>query len=607
MAYQALDAITAIQTRPGMYIGTTETPDHLATEIVDNGLDELSNGFANSINIFINDKDGSFWVSDNGRGLSVYDMELEGGEKMDSVEVLCTKLHSGSKFDLSDYETLIGMHGVGLVAVNALSDWLMVRTKDRDHRNITYEYLFQNSRLVNKKTVKDSSEYTTLVGFCPSKKYFDKVDFNHRFFAERLFLVQAKYPKSRLFFNNTEIPKINFEKFIRDRLKLSNEKIFKLYNKSKEEELKGAEISIIATFVDSSDSIVLGEVNLRLCEGTFLQSFQTELKKQISLKIDKKFKNVSANQLLTGLRAFVSLTVPEPTFDSQTKVRMTLPIKKQLIDTMIDQIEWFSSQDQIIKTVESNLEKKFFTKITKTSKRYKKQTSSQNKVKDCTHIPGDVMYILEGDSALGTLKQIRNTKTEAIFPLKGKVLNVESNSIERISKNKEIQDLLEALGPKRNRRYKSVKIIADADVDGAHIVVLVLLLFQKYADDMIKDGNVSVIIPPLHGASKGKKFFPIYTNLQMEKYKKEGYSIQRFKGLGEMSPEKLKPIIRSGFEYLVTWPENDRVLQNTISVVTDTQVKRAIMNSPKCNFENIIDDVIAQLKEKFNINPKQAN
>jgi DNA gyrase subunit B len=600
MAYQALDAITAIQTRPGMYIGTTETPDHLATEIVDNALDELSNNFASSINVFINESDGSFWVSDNGRGLKIYDMELEGGEMMDSIQVLCTKLHSGSKFDLNDYEKLIGMHGVGLVAVNALSDWLMIRI--RNNKKKAQQYLFQKGQLNKIETVEDANQYTTLVGFCPSKQYFDTIKFTPRVFAERLLLVQAKYPSSQLFFNNKEIPKIDFERFVRDQLQLNGEKIYKLYNKTDDKKLKRSEITIFATVVDNSDSLILGEVNLRLCEGTFIQSLQTELKKQIAIKIDKKFKSVSANQLLSGLRAFVSLTVPEPKFDSQTKVRMTLPIKKQLIDTMIDQIEWFVGQEEIIKTIESNLERKFFTKITKSSKKYKKQTSAQNKVKDCTHIPGDVIYILEGDSALGTLKQIRDTRTEAIFPLKGKVLNVESNSIERISKNREIQDLLEALGPKGNRRYKSAKIIADADVDGAHIVVLVLLLFQKYVDDMIKSGNVSVIIPPLHGANKGKNFFPIYTEHQMEKYKKEGYTIQRFKGLGEMSPTKLKPIIRSGFEYNVTWPENNRVLQNTISVVTDTQVKRAIMNSPLCSFDNIINDVIAQLKARYNTN-----
>lgn len=599
MSYKALDAITAIQTRPGMYIGTTETPDHLATEILDNALDELSNGFANSISLFINPKDNAFWVSDNGRGLKVYDMDLEDGKVMDSIEVLCTILHSGSKFDLDDYEKLIGMHGVGLVAVNALSEWLMVRTRDRKNKDIVYEYLFQKSKLVKKQKVQNNESFSTMVGFCPSKKYFDTIEFDDKFFAQRLVLVQARYPNSILSFNNKEIPKINFDRFVRSQLQLNGENTYQLKNISKDPSLKNAEINIVATIVESPDTVVLGEVNLRLCQGTFLQSFQTELRKHVLNSIDKKYKNVNQNQILAGLRAFVSLTVPEPKFDSQTKVRMVLPVKKQLIDTMTDQIEWFASQEDIIKQIEKNLEKKFFTKITKTSKRQKKQTSAENKIKDCIKIPGDVLYILEGDSALGTLKQIRDTRTEAIFPLRGKVLNVESNSLERISKNKEIQDLLEALGPKDNRRYHKVKIIADADVDGAHIVVLTLLLFQKYADDMIKEGKISVVLPPLHGASKGKKFFPIYTDQQMQRYKDEGYSIQRFKGLGEMSPRKLEPIIRSGFEYQVIWPESDRVLQNTISVVTDTQVKRAIMNSPKCVFDNIIQDVIDQLKSKY--------
>jgi DNA gyrase subunit B len=598
MAYQALDAITAIQTRPGMYIGTTETPDHLATEIVDNSLDELSNGYANSINIYI---DGSnFWVTDTGRGMKVYDMELDDGKVMDSIEVLCTILHSGSKFDTEDYNTLIGMHGVGLVAVNALSEWLIVKTVDRSNPKIAHVYQFEKSKLINKTTEKSDGSFSTLVGFKPDKKYFDSIDFDERFFAERLVLVQAKYPKSTLYFNNKQIPQVTFDQFVRTKLSLNGEKTFLLNNEANDKTLKGKSIlSITATVIDNPDSLVLGEVNLRLCEGTFIQSFQTELKKIIASKINKKFKNVTGAQLLSGLRAFISLTVPEPKFDSQTKIRMVLPIKKQLIDTMLDQLNWFVDQDGIIDQIEKNLERKFFTKITKTSKKYKKQTSAENKIKDCMKIPGEVLYILEGDSALGTLKQIRDTNTEAIFPLKGKVLNVESNSLERISKNKEIQDLLEALGPKDNRRYKRIKVIADADVDGAHIVVLVLLLLQRYASDMIKENKVSVILPPLHGASKGKKFIPVWTKNQLEKYKSEGYTMQRFKGLGEMSPAKLEPIIRSGFEYHVKWPKTKKELENVISVVTNTEVKRAILNSPKCVFENVIEEVIQNLKQQY--------
>ncbi len=592
--YKALDDITAVQTRPGQFIGTTEIPDHLATEIVDNALDELSNGFATNIRVHIGDN-GDFWVSDNGRGIDVYDMELKDGTKGDSVISLCTVLHSGSKFDTDTYDTLIGMHGVGLVAVNALSDWVMVKTRDRANKKIVHQYLFQNAKLVKKEKLEDLDySYSTMVGFKPSKKFFDSVKFNPKFFAERLVLVKAKFPDSTIIFNNNQIPDITFDKFIRGYLKLNGEDTYRLHHTTK----KGT-IEILLTFVRSVDTITIGEVNLRLCEGTFLTSFQTELKKSITEKIDRKFKNVPQTQLLSGLRLFISLRVPEPKFDSQTKVRMTLPVKKFLIDPLKEQIDWVIDQKGILDVIEQNLEGRFFSKITKKSKSNIKRVKSENKIKDCLKIPGETLYILEGDSALGTLKQIRDINKEAIFPLKGKVLNVESNSLERISKNKEIQDLLEGLGPKDRRRYKSVKIIADADVDGAHIVVLVLLLLQKYAADLIKSGNVSVVIPPLHGASKGKKFFPIYTDQQMQKYKGEGYTIQRFKGLGEMSPKKLEPIIRSGFEYQVKWPENKRVLQNTISVVTDTSVKRAIMNSEKCRFDNIIGDVIDQIKQRY--------
>ena len=300
---------------------------------------------------------------------------------------------------------------------------------------------------------------------------------------------------------------------------------------------------------------------------------------------------------MCGLNLYISLTIPEPKFDSQTKVRMVSNVKKSLIDPLKNQIKWFVSQKEIINTIEDNLNKKFQTTITKKSKKRSKKVSVGNKLRDCILSPGEILYIVEGDSADGTLKIIRNKKTEASFPLKGKILNVETHSLEKIKSNKEIQDLLEALGPINNRRYKKVKILADADSDGLHISTLGILFMQKFGSDMIQNGKVSVILPPLYGATKGKKYVPIYDHKHVNKYKNQGFKITRFKGLGEMNPDQLKTCIRSNMEYVLTYPDSKEKLNNILSVVTDKEVKRAIMNDERCDYNHILQHVINRNKQ----------
>jgi len=357
-------------------------------------------------------------------------------------------------------------------------------------------------------------------------------------------------------------------------------------------------IKLYATYVDQDDSITLGNVNLRTCDGKFINSFHTELKKSINEKIDKSFSKINDREYLNGLRAFIMINVPEPKFDSQTKVRMVLDVKKILIDPLKGQLDWFV--EQIIDTLQSNLERKLHQKILNGSSRSARANKrvSISKLHDCQHIPGDVLYIVEGDSAEGTLKQITNKKIEACYPLKGKVLNVEAATLDKIQKNKEISDLLKALGSVSNRRYKSIKILSDADVDGYHIAVLMLLAIAKFAPDYIKSGNLSVIIPPLYGAEKGGKYYPIYDQIKIDQFKKDNYKIRRFKGLGEMNPNQLEACIRSGFEYKIKWPDSDKQLNNLISIITNTDLKRAIMNAEGVKIDIILAEINKQFSQK---------
>lgn len=598
--YKALDIKSAIQTRPGMYIGSTETADHLATEIIDNTLDEIANGHASACHVQFGD-DGSCWVTDNGRGMAVYNMSLPNGEEKDSVEALCTELHSGAKFDNNEYGTLIGMHGVGLVVTNALSDWLVVKTRgDRNDRSRVFEYTFMKGDLVSKTETSDPNDdgsWSTMVGFKPTSSFFDNSEFDMRNFVDRLILTQAKFPSAIFTINGKPIPKFEFIEYVRRSLQLEDEPIFSLQHEINQNQ----KILVYLTYSYNQTTVVMGDVNLRVCDGTYLTSFQTILKNMVSDKLDKKkFKNVPDNLLTLGLRLFISLTVPEPTFDSQTKTRMTLNVREELILPLVDQIKWFldrpSIMDQIQANIESKLKQKIVKKISRTTGQF---VSAKNKLRDCINRPGDILYILEGDSALGTLKQARDPDTEAIFPLRGKVLNVETSSLDQIQKNEEIKYLIEALGPKSNRRYDKIKIIADADPDGWHIVVLVILLLQKFADDYIKAGKVSVVLPPLYGAVKGNQYIPIYSydSKLMDQYRSQKFDIIRFKGLGEMSPERLEISIRSGIEKVLEWPENQKQLDALISMVTDTDIKRALVNNDRCTFERVLEDVLTNKVE----------
>lgn len=596
-SYKALGDIDAIRARPGMYIGSVETADHLVTEVIDNMLDEVANGYANNCSLFFG-KDNHIWVTDNGRGIEVYEMTLPDGKVEDSVVALCTVTHSGSKFDTSDYSTLIGMHGVGLVAVNALSEWVIVQTRDRSDKSKYHKYTFNNAILTSKEYDLDypeSENWSTVIGFKPDIQYFESDTIDLRKIIQRLLLAQSKIENSQFWINGKELPKKTFEQYIQDQLGYSDDdQIYKLqYDSFTFDNKWNGSIVVYLTYTQDPETIVQGDVNLRTCDGTYLTSFQTLLKNVIGSKLDKKFKDVSEVFYLLGLKLYISLTVPEPQFDSQTKSRMTLNVKGKLIDPLKSQVEWFLDRGNILSIITSNVERKLKQNLVKVKTVKGKGVNPKNKIKDAIKIPGDVLYILEGDSACGTMQCIRNPDIHGLFPLRGKMLNVESSSIDKFQNNKEIKDLLEGLGPKSKRRYKKIKLLADADPDGHHIVVLLLLFMQKFADDYIKSGNLSVVLPPLYGATKGKNYVPIYNEADLNYYRSQNWDVYRFKGIGEMEPEEMEMTLKSNMEYVVQWPLNAKELTALINIVTDTSVKRSIMNDKRCTVNRIVQEVVS--------------
>ena len=584
--YDALDSISAVRINTGMFIGDTETPNHLATEVVDNMLDEIANGFAKEGEIFINEEDGSFWVSDTGRGLKIgVSKDPDTGEMKDSIELLCTKLFSGSKFRIDnkvDYAVQIGMHGVGLVVVNALSEWLVIRVRKQTK---IYEYIFMDS-VFNSKDVFDQTDetFSTQIGFKPNPEYFDQVNFDIKMFVSRLLLTQCVYDNAKFKINDKKIPKISLYDYAKNTLDISKDN--KLYQVSKNYG-KNEKIRIFLNYFSERDSIVIGDVNLRTCDGTYIANLQTMIKDIISNNIDRKYRSLDDKEFLIGLRLYCSLTLEKPKFDAQIKSRMKTNIKKYLVQIEKD-LTKILTQNDIMNTITSMLEQKMTKKIINNASNGKR-ISSTNKLRDCLQSPGDVLYIVEGDSADGTLKIVRNKKTEASFPLKGKVLNVEKGSLLKIEKNKEVQDLVEAIGPVGKRRYKKIKMLADSDFDGLHINLLTLLFLNKFALDMIENGQVSILMPPLYGAVKGKKFVPIYKIEDTKKYRDSGYEIRRFKGLGEMNSDQLEVAVRSGVEYVVKYPGKD-VVDNIIeNVVNNTEVRKKLLLKDVLSFDLILD------------------
>lgn len=481
--YKALNSIDAIRIRPGMYVGDTVNPNQLVTEILDNSLDEIGNNYANSLQLNIDVDNNHCWIVDNGRGLKVYDMKDSNGILKDSIELLCTDTHTGSKFDNDDYGVLIGMHGVGLVVVNALSNWLIVKTRDRENKHIIYEYQFINAtESITKNQYEDYdniNSWSTIVGFQPNSQYFESDKFVVEDLAKRLLLAQAKFNESDFYFNNKKLTKRTFHEYIKLLFKCETD-----FKKLSYEIAPNQKIEIYLNYVESQYTNILGDVNLRHCEGTYLTSFQTLLKNKVSEKLGKIVENVNPNYLLNGLNCYISLVVPEPKYDSQSKVRMTLNVK-DLINPLHDQVDWFLDNDTLAiiqKNLEKTLKKKLAISLNKSV-----NISAKNKLRDCLKTPGEILYIVEGESALGPLKQIRDINTEAIYPLRGKVLNVEKATIDKISNNKEITDLIEACGPKNNRRYKKIKILSDSDSVSAETIIYYIDQQGYIQRSMIKD------------------------------------------------------------------------------------------------------------------------
>ena len=573
-----LEGLEAVRKRPGMYIGSVSTKglNHLIYEIVDNAVDEHLAGYCSKITVIL-EKDGSATVSDNGRGIPV-GMHEKG---ISAERLVFTTLHAGGKFDNNAYKTSGGLHGVGSSVVNALSKHLTVRVKDgKNVYEDTYEYGNPTTELVNGllPVVGRTRETGTTISFLPDDTIFDKTRFKEDDIKSRLHETAYLNPALTIHFEDcrgTEPEILDYHEpegivgFIKDMNK-SCEAVTDVI--SFQGESDGISVEGAFQYINEFHENVLGFCNniYNAEGGTHLTGFKTQFTTIINsyareLNILKeKDQNFTGPDVRNGMTAVISIKHPDPRFEGQTKTKLDNQDAAKVVAKVVGEelTRFFDRNLETLKAVIGCAEKA--AKIRKTEERAKtnmltKQKfsfDSNGKLANCESKDASKceIFIVEGDSAGGSAKMARNRMYQAILPIRGKILNVEKASIDKVLANAEIKTMINAFGCGFSEgygndfditklRYDKIIIMADADVDGAHISTLLLTLFYRFMPELIFEGHVYIAMPPLYKAmpSRGAEEY-LYDDKALERYRKRHkgpFHLQRYKGLGEMDAPQL--------------------------------------------------------------------
>ena len=573
-----LEGLEAVRKRPGMYIGSVSTKglSHLIYEIVDNAVDEHLAGFCTEIHVTL-EKDGSATISDNGRGVPV-GMHAKG---VSAERIVYTTLHAGGKFDDSAYKTSGGLHGVGSSVVNALSAYMDVQVSrdgyihhDRYERGIPVVELEDGLLPTIGKTRKTG----TKVNFLPDDTIFEKTKFKAEEVKSRMHETTYLNPNLTIIFEDlrgTEPEHIVYHEpdgilgFIRE-LNAKKESVHEpVYFKG---EADGIEVEVAFQYVNEFHENILGFCNniYNSEGGTHLTGFKTtfttvinQYARELGILKDKD-PNFTGADVRNGMTAIVSIKHPDPRFEGQTKTKLDNPDASKATGKVVGEeiVRFFDRNLETLKNVIGCAEKA--AKIRKTEEKAKtnlltKQKysfDSNGKLANCESRDASKceIFIVEGDSAGGSAKTARDRMYQAILPIRGKILNVEKASIDKVLANAEIKTMINAFGCGFSEgygndfditklRYDKIIIMADADVDGAHISTLLLTLFYRFMPELIQEGHVYIAMPPLYKAmpKKGEEEY-LYDDKALEKYRKthDGpFTLQRYKGLGEMDADQL--------------------------------------------------------------------
>ena len=571
---QILEGLEAVRKRPGMYIGSTSSRGlhHLVYEIVDNAVDEALAGYCDTIDVQIN-ADNSITVIDDGRGIPV-DIQKKAG--LPAVEVVFTILHAGGKFGGGGYKVSGGLHGEGASVVNALSEWLEVE-------------VYHGGKIYKQRYERGKTMYPLkIVGDCPADKHGTKVSFlpDKEIFEETVY----DYDTLKIRLRETAFLTKNLKIILRDDREDKKEKVFHYEGGIKEfvSYLNRSNVPLYDTVIycEGKKDNVLVEVamqhndsyteniysfvnNINTPEGgTHLTGFRNALTKTFNDygRKNKLLKDsepaLTGEDIREGLTAIISVKIEEPQFEGQTKQKLGNSEARGAVDSVVsEQLTYFLEQNpSVAKTI---IEKSVLAQRARAAARKARDLTRRKTVLDGLSLPGKLadcsskhpeeceIYIVEGDSAGGSAKDARNKSTQAILPLRGKILNVEKARLDRIYGNAEIKSMITAFGTGIHEdfdisklRYHKIIIMTDADVDGAHISTLLLTFIYRFMPELIKQGYVYLAQPPLYKIEKNKRVWYAYSDEELNNILKEigrdqNNKIQRYKGLGEMDAEQL--------------------------------------------------------------------
>ncbi len=573
---QILEGLEAVRKRPGMYIGTTGSRGlhHLVYEIVDNSVDEALAGECDNIHVFIN-QDGSVTVEDDGRGIPV-DINHKSG--LPGVEVVFTILHAGGKFGGGGYKVSGGLHGVGASVVNALSEWLTVNIFKEGK---VYEEKFSRGKTTMPLTVTGECEkekHGTRVTFMPDKEIFKETTvFEFNVLKQRLremaFLTKnLRIDLHDLREGNERDETFHYEGGIKEFVKYLNKSTTPLYpDVIYSEGQKGNIYVEVAmqhndSYNESSYSFVN---NINTPEGgTHLTGFRNAITKTFNEYARKmKFlkdseENLSGEDIREGLTSIVSIKIEEPQFEGQTKQKLGNTEARNAVESLLsEQLTYYLEQNPSVAKI--ICEKSIQSQRAREAARKARDLTRRKSALDGLSLPGKLadcsdkdpknceIFIVEGDSAGGSAKTARSRATQAILPLRGKILNVEKARLDRVYGNEEIKSMITAFGTGihddfdiSKLRYDKIIIMTDADVDGAHIATLMLTFIYRFMPELIKQGHVYLAQPPLYKLEKNKKVWYAYSDDELSKIindvgRDQNNKIQRYKGLGEMDAEQL--------------------------------------------------------------------
>ncbi len=564
---QVLEGLEAVRRRPSMYIGSTDSLGlhHLVYEVVDNSVDEALGGFCSEINVTIN-PGGSVSIRDDGRGIPV---DNHPQFNRPALEIVLTVLHAGGKFDHESYGVSGGLHGVGVSVVNALSEWMEVQVR-RNGR--IYWQRFERGKVVSDLEDRGSSDHTgTTIAFKPDNSIFEETEFSFDTLSSRLrelaFLNRGlkitikdeRSDKENIFQYAGGI--LSFVQYLNTNKEVLHEQPV-YFSRSK----NGTQVEVALQYNNSyAENVFSYANNINTREGgTHLMGFRAALTRTVNdyARNNKLFKNemkLGGEDLREGLVAVVSVKLPDPQFEGQTKTRLGNSAIRGIVESMVVEGlgEYFEENPLVATTI---VEKAAEAMHAREAARKAKELTRRKNALSSGGLPGKLsdcsdkdpakceIYIVEGESAGGSAKQGRNRHFQAILPLRGKILNVERARLDKILKNAEIRNMIVAFGTGvgddfdiSKARYHKVVIMTDADVDGSHIRTLLLTFFYRYMRPLIDAGYVFIAQPPLYQVKKGKQANYAYSDEQLNELV-AGMNkpvIQRYKGLGEMNPEQL--------------------------------------------------------------------